>query len=591
MVIESTEICNFKGIRKIKADIEGIVALTGNNGAGKTSFLEAVRYAITGKAPSDMRNKKAPSGFVSVTIKDVGTVTRKWDEDKTCVFLNGKATTARSVAEHTAKSLGIAEDAPDILTSSGIMDANDAGELSEFLLNGGFLLPDLDADKVVGIAPIGEGAEREIRMQLPEAPEKVSLDMLDALHKEMFDTRKFIKRQAAELKAKADYKGPMPKRPAEEVEAEISTLTEKRGAAAAEKENYEKMLALYEKSAKAIVEAKEKASAIKVTSSGKKDIEKNEEDMKETEASLADVQKRIGTLDNMTRTVRKTLADLASPVCPISEKLVCKTDKSAVSRDLEKACAESEELLEKAREDSARLEKAQDGLKNERKRLLAEEELYNKRLHYAEQAESLEKSAPKKPDAKKTADLSVTDRRLEELREEHREAVMYAEAEAAGKKSADLLRKIEIYDEAVRFLDPKSGVRKAILDRATGTLEEYMSESAGRIFEGRSVKLDTSKGFTAGLVTDGSFVPYASLSSGEKIKLTVIIADALNFLSGYGVLMIDRVSELDDEAADELFGLLSDEEFVGKFGNIFVAGVGRNAETALGIKGIKEVKL
>jgi DNA repair exonuclease SbcCD ATPase subunit len=76
MSIHSIKIQNFKGLKSFKGEVLGRdIYLTGRNGAGKTSFIEAVWLALTGKnIPTEPVTKGEKKGLIEVTLDDGYTV-------------------------------------------------------------------------------------------------------------------------------------------------------------------------------------------------------------------------------------------------------------------------------------------------------------------------------------------------------------------------------------------------------------------------------------------------------------------------------------------------------------------------------------
>ena len=71
--VREIEIVNFKGIDRMSETFDLMPKyISGNNGYGKTSFLEAIRYALTGKAPTReaILREGTDCGYVSIVFDD-----------------------------------------------------------------------------------------------------------------------------------------------------------------------------------------------------------------------------------------------------------------------------------------------------------------------------------------------------------------------------------------------------------------------------------------------------------------------------------------------------------------------------------------
>lgn len=96
MRLTSITITNALGCRRFAADIaKPVVLIAGSNGAGKTSIIEAVRYALTGEMPR-VSLKKDAHALVSDGAK-TGQISVAWGDDAAvvslpdCKLLTGKA--------------------------------------------------------------------------------------------------------------------------------------------------------------------------------------------------------------------------------------------------------------------------------------------------------------------------------------------------------------------------------------------------------------------------------------------------------------------------------------------------------------------
>ena len=176
MQIKHIQSENFKGNTNVSITPEKVNILVGQNGAGETSLLEAIRFAITGKSPDDYKRAGTVSGSVSVNMADIGEIRREWTPEKSIFKLNGKTTTSKAIAEQIQAVCGISSTTTNILSSSEVVAALSSGELSEYLLTEGFLKSSVDIEKIIAFCKLSPAAEEELRMQLSPAPEVIPLE-------------------------------------------------------------------------------------------------------------------------------------------------------------------------------------------------------------------------------------------------------------------------------------------------------------------------------------------------------------------------------------------------------------------------------
>jgi DNA repair exonuclease SbcCD ATPase subunit len=595
VVIEEIEVKNFRCIKALR-EVPGLInVLCGENGAGKTSFLDAIRLGITGNEPADSwKRNGAETGGVLVGVSGVGKICRKKSDEKNVVTLNGKVTTAKSVRELMSSSCGISPDTVNIITSSELMERLSGGGISEYLLNGGYLTPDLDTEKVLSLSPISESAAEEIRQQLPaDAP--VTLADIDALYEDSVSTRKFLKAQKKELSAKAAYNGAVPSAGSEEIKTRLSALNEKKGALTEKKETYERLNKAYETSVKAVEEAKTKADAISATKPDEARAGEIEKELKIARDALTEA-KRIASLAKASvDAMSNTIENLAKPICPISDKLTCKTDKSSVTKELEDALKTNKAEVETQTKKAQDAETLIETLTKEQKDYAANKEKYLLKESLLDRVKSLKETAVKKPEAFDSTEFEKIVKEAEQLSLSYKDAVAFEASEKTRKELKNTEDSLKIYEEVAKYLDPKSGVRGEILKRSVGTLEDWCRERIKIILPGFDIKLGAEDGFTASLVKEGKGeVLYEGLSGGEKIRLTVVLMDMLNMLSEYGILLIDKVESLDKPATKALADLLNNPEFRKGYSHIFVAGVGEEGdETNISavVENVKDTKI
>jgi len=100
-----------------------LTVLAGKIGTGKSSVLEAVRYAITGVSESDTK------ADVSVKLLGGKTIHRKGRTVK----VEGTATSQESVRRMLEDGSGVGLDSMKVITSGKLLASMKADKLSEFL--------------------------------------------------------------------------------------------------------------------------------------------------------------------------------------------------------------------------------------------------------------------------------------------------------------------------------------------------------------------------------------------------------------------------------------------------------------------------
>ena len=106
-MIKKIIITNFKGISALSIAPEHINVLCGPCGSGKSSALEAIRFALTGSgSASDISSGKQECS-VEVVFSDGSTIERTRTRGGSTVRINGKKTSQLSASEYLEGMLGV----------------------------------------------------------------------------------------------------------------------------------------------------------------------------------------------------------------------------------------------------------------------------------------------------------------------------------------------------------------------------------------------------------------------------------------------------------------------------------------------------
>ena len=340
MEFESVIITNFKALKKYEYNPEHKIAvLCAPNGTGKTSFLEAVRFGLTGDTPDNCINDSADEATVSIALKSGLVFSRtKHITKPTKIRVAGKSTTAKNLELLLSDETGIGKDAMRITTSQDILSAMKPDELGSFLMS--YVPEEVDFDTVVKYIPdITPQEKNELATYLPAMPIKFGLDTVEDAYQRIFESRSFAKKSKENRDAQINAVATEPPvRPLREVLEEEADILCKEGAQTAAKAAIE----LYESAVKSRERAEENLRMLQSEIDAITAKKPNDEVLKTITEKKAECNKRIADANSMLAMINSnidlfsnTVANLGKPVCPISERLVCTTDKSAVREELE----------------------------------------------------------------------------------------------------------------------------------------------------------------------------------------------------------------------------------------------------------------
>ena len=540
MKITAIKTANFLGARDVDLKIaKPICLVAGKNASGKSSLQEAVRHALTGE--SVRVSLKKDYGRLITEGQTVGYAVVDHDGERSAITLPNGA------HEHTGQSRQ-----PAILPF--VLDAQrfaslDTSERRAFL----FGLSGLRADgETVSARLLAKGCNaakvEEISPHLRAG--------FDAAHKEAQGRARESKAawrattgeaygsvKAAAWKAnKPSHDGDRLRLASEElariagqIEKSVADLAVMQSAAARQAQQSEKIAGLRERAARyARIEAK---------------LRKDEAELKEWQAKVEHEARRGGKQ-------MPTEPTYTCPVCSAKLRhdhangaLVEFTPPPVVSHPEPERLAE----YQKARDLLAR------SVDND-KRYLEAADLAARTLAEIDDARSDPAPSPEEIEAKKS---QLAEARKEQTRLAGVVKALEADERAAAiaDEKTDLARShhndVAQWELIADALAP-SGIQGEMLAEALEPINDRLARSANET-EWLRVGIDADMGISA----DGGR-PYALLSESERWRADAMIAEAVSFLSGVRLLVLDRVDVLDlDGRADLLYwmdGLAEDGE-------------------------------
>ena len=383
MRIDQIKIQDFKNISNSTFCPGQITAFVGSNGTGKTSWMEAFRYLLTGEAPENPIQDGKTQAVVEGDIKPIGSLVRKITEKGTSVRLNGSSTTAKSVNELMEDAFKVKPMTAKVMTSSKLLMSMKAGELSEFLVNSGTIPVSIDLTKLKSLCAVSKEAETELEMVLPEAPAPIGLEDLNEAYAFFFTARTTLKQTLAAEKARAAYTGEMPAMNAAAIEKRLNEILAQEARVKAQQSQVDAYRAACVKRQKANEEMVKLAQKIKEITAkapepgAKEQLEKQ---MQEVQDRINSRSSTLLVLKKNVETLEKTLKALDTPYCPLSDKLVCKTDKSAVKEEISETVRAAQEEIAAIERELSELKTRAALLEAKQKQLKEEETAYQQKV-------------------------------------------------------------------------------------------------------------------------------------------------------------------------------------------------------------------
>lgn len=574
--ITTISIRNFKGIEDLQLNAKKLNAIIGKCGSGKSSLLDAIRFALTGKAGKEVIRKGCREASVVLRFSDNSTIERIRRTSENISKCNGKSSTKRSLDEFlTARNMN-----PCWIESLCSVDwfaGLSSKDLNNFFMT---ILPlRAKAETVVELVAqldkdLTEKKEKYLMEEILKKQEIFSFNDLANGYNTAYTVRQELKRKYNEMLPRCTFNETVPAKTREDIEKELNNISQ---VEAAEKE-YSKRLKEYASSKKqhdlAIKRLDEMKKKLDTYSSCKKPKEETktqaEADRKLFQVHIKRTNEYIGTINSTLDLLKRTLDNLDKPICPISEKLICTTDKSQLKEELlsliqknENTLASNKEFLAKC-EDQVR--KRDDIISN-----------YQKEVYRYEQKTTLENNISKfivpeilpEPQKVEKAHLEAKKKELLDLL-----SILsrYEKVQQNKKELAKIKDKYDLAQFAVKVLDSKIGIPALILQRTLRFFEKKCNEKASLLREGFQIHFLSDNGITI-QVSPGKgkpFVDMKEVSTGEFVCVAYILMTMIGEATKCHLFLIDNLDRLDTEYLNALLSLLEEDK---KIEQVFLGGV------------------
>lgn len=594
MRIDQIKIQDFKNISNSTFCPGQITAFVGSNGAGKTSWMEAFRYLLTGEAPENPIQDGKTQAVVEGDIKPIGSLVRKITGKGTSVRLNGSSTTAKSVNELMEDAFKVKPMTAKVMTSSKRLMSMKAGELSEFLVNSGTIPVSIDLTKLKSLCAVSKEAEIELEMVLPEAPAPIGLEDLNEAYAFFFTARTTLKQTLAAEKARAAYTGEMPAMNAAAIEKRLNEILAQEARVKAQQSQVDAYRAACVKRQKANEEMVKLAQKIKEITAkapepgAKEQLEKQ---MQEVQDRINSRSSTLLVLKKNVETLEKTLKALDTPYCPLSDKLVCKTDKSAVKEEIAETVRAAQEEIAAIERELSELKTRAALLEAKQKQLKEEETAYQQKVMLYQKYTFLKDHLPDVPE--KPAEPESPAKYAKEKEELNRQKALIVKMEQAHEselKVKEVSNRLEVIEQLLDVLNPKKGIREKVVECALAPLVAFCNAKSEKLRSGFALNIAINNGVHLQYRTNPSmqFIDVASASAGEQLFVAFLILDMLNELTGYRVLMMDDLDKLDAEAFESMIKLLTSEEVLKSYDHILLGAV-NHAQAVNTLKSHKEI--
>ena len=581
MLIKNIKIENFKSISNLDFDFEDTtVALIGKNGRGKTAFKEAFYAGITGEFPENCIQNGKDFCSVEITLNDDTTFKRIQNREKANkVTLNGKTTTAKTLNEIITTITKLSKDVLKIVMSTDVLQSLQPAEFGKFVTE--YIPEKLDFATVDSyMSNVSKESKQILAEVLPPMPDTFGIKQLNDGYNALVDTRKTLKREYATYEAKINsFKNTVEtERDISEVENELNEILRKEGAqkslkvalnlyntAVVNRTNAEKNLKILEEKIKANTSLQPDIAVLENIKTERQALQK----------AIIDAKTLSNTIGENIRMFANTINNLNKPVCPISEKLICTTDKTHIKSELEALIASNREGLEIQKQAIETNSKKLLELDAAETKYRANESAYKEKVlliqQYKHQKENLP-TVPEKPEETTIIDYSTE---IIRLRKERDAIIALNQHKKDIEESKKIATKIYYYNELCDALNAKGEVMSKINSYYMSIFDSICNTTATNLKPGLEFKFFADNGIVYHIKTDSGkqFQSFESLSSGEQLFALLVLMDMFSQLTGSRMLILDDLDKLDKTAFKDLLELVTSENIKNGYDHIILGAV------------------
>lgn len=547
------------------------------NGSGKTSLCDAIRYGITGLKPKDdvcdtkvvISFERGPHTLVAERACGKSTVCK----------INGRRATEKATNDTISDFIGVPIDEVKIISSSDVFLSKRPEEFLQLLIK--YIPEELDIDRVMSyFSEATEEIREECSIFFPSMPEKFGIGEIKAAYEYFFEQRKLLNAIQQNRKAVLNSLSPLPpQRTLKEVEdelAELSMLEKYQYSDLDKRRQYELAVKRRADQDKRIAELQTQIGTVPVTQPSERQLTDAHSRRAEAENKRMELKGELTVIESNIRLFSTTLLNLDKPICPISDKLVCTTEKTEIREELSTALQDNKclqtSIKEKMEGQNAVIQECIKAEKNYSAQKSAYEQYLRRITELNTYKNNLTTIPPEPPAAIDPAQMK---QRKKDLMGERKNIEDYQTQQNLLKEIEGINHKLGVCNYIVSALNDKGEVKNSIIEYYLTVFEKVCNSRAAQLAPGYEIKFVAGNGVHIQMKTpaNAGFYSNEGLSGGENLIAVFIVLDMLNQLSNTRLMFIDNVEALDKEALENLAALVATPEFQASYDHLFICGV------------------
>ena len=603
MKIKSISVENFRGIQRFEHEFKNkVTVITGKCGKGKSSFLDAVRFPLTNILPENA----VKDGYMTAKVKEVcenedgdSIVIEKEIErqSKVSTLISGRKVGTSVTKKFIESETDVNSELIKMTTSSEILANLKPSDFASI-----FLTESVERKTLEDLLEICNKQETPERLKIqindgifnnknlpPDAikyfnefflDKEFSLETISKAFEEAKNKRREVNAICKSLEK--DAKDFVSMTEIKEDEGKLNKKLEELIGFEKNNDSYYERVKNYNSAVKLKNETEKRIVSCDLEIQTNKSVEPNMKDLETLENELKNKTKEVSNLMAVKKTLvdsklrtEKTISELDKPVCPISAKICCTTDKSPFKKELLESISDIENSIKLSDENIAKSQNEINELNSKIKIFYENRENWNKKMNFINEKERLSKmqiEIPEKPE-----EISITSYSAEKANviAELNKIKKYKDMQKRYNEFWKNKREYNVLNFIVKSLDIKGPVVSDFIRTLVEPIEDVCNERATVLKTGMKVKLLVKDGLTM-LFQLGElkpFLPYTSLSAGEKILAIVLMTDLVNLFSGSGFLIIDDTDHLDEDSFEVLLKFVTDKDIQEQYDNIIISSV------------------
>lgn len=585
MKLKELYVKNFGCYEEEIFQIPHIMVMLKENAQGKTTFLQALNFALCGNYQERMMRKGCTEMEVSLTFQDGFCVKRRrksgvtssaMGDNKKPTFQSKEIVDAAVIQHCGSKKMEFVK----VIASSKELFEMKADSLAKFLMDN---IPNvLSIEDVLSyIEDITPQMETEIRRILPASGEFGQESILNAYR--CFDeTRKELAKTLKIEKAKIDgydfskkYRSPdMIKEEYNRVLAELGSLNEKKKLQV----HYEQQNQVRQKQLEKLRDLKERFNAIQATCPNEEYFEeliRNETTQRQFESSL---QSDIATYSQQIFQLHEIIASLKKGLCPQIKDMRCPNNWRPVIHKLQTQCESLQKKLTEKQTALGNCKKELDNLSNKKQAYMSNKERALKKQALFQEFTSLKQNLTARPPEIEFIDTQALTGQKKKLESELQESMKFQSMSEIQASIPEKEIKLARFESLTKDFSSKG----IVMEKNLKNYFRFFTDSINPMAQsfGYQLQLDFDKGIRILASKQGNEpVPLEFCSTGERTVIIFMLLSFLNSLTGLNILFLDDIECLDKKVMENLLKLIHDNQ--DHYDHVIISGVNHDDTSSL----------